>query len=80
MPKEYPLAGVKTYEINMLPDERGFFAEALRQDWHDFIDEWMVQANLSYSYPGMVRAWHWHRRGQVDYFLVMKGGFEDLRL
>jgi dTDP-4-dehydrorhamnose 3,5-epimerase len=76
MPKEYPLAGVKTCEINMLPDERGFFAEALRQDWHDFIDEWMVQANLSYSYPGIVRAWHWHLRGQVDYFLVLRGALK----
>ena len=29
--------------------------------------------NLSYSYPGIVRAWHRHLRGQVDYFLVLKG-------
>jgi dTDP-4-dehydrorhamnose 3,5-epimerase len=73
MLKEYPLSGVKTYDINLLPDERGFFAEALRQDWKDLIDESMVQANMSYSYPGMVRAWHRHDRGQVDYFLVLKG-------
>ncbi len=33
MTKEYALAGVKTQEINLIPDERGFFAEALRQDW-----------------------------------------------
>ena len=71
--KEYPLEGVRTYDINILPDERGYFAEALRQDWSDFINEPVVQANLSYSYPGMVRAWHRHLRGQVDYFLVIKG-------
>ena len=74
--KEYPLAGVRTYEINIMPDERGFFAEALRQDWHDFIDEWMTQVNLSYGYPGTVRAWHRHHRGQVDYFLVVKGALK----
>lgn len=74
--KEYPLQGVRTYELNLLPDERGFFAEALRQDWRDFIDEWIAQANLSYSYPGMVRAWHRHLRGQVDYFLVIKGAMK----
>jgi dTDP-4-dehydrorhamnose 3,5-epimerase len=76
MPKEYPLAGVKTHEINLIPDERGFFAEALRHDWGDFIDEWMAQVNVSYSYPGMVRAWHRHLRGQVDYFLVLKGAMK----
>ena len=74
--KEYPLEGVKTYELNMLPDERGFFAEALRQDWHDFIDDQIVQANLSYSYPNVIRAWHRHLRGQVDYFLVVKGAMK----
>ncbi len=76
MPRDYPLAGVKTYEINLIPDERGFFAEGIRQDWQDFIDEWVVQANLSYSYPGMVRAWHRHLRGQVDYFLVVRGAMK----
>jgi dTDP-4-dehydrorhamnose 3,5-epimerase len=76
MLKEYPLEGVRTQEIALLPDERGFFAEVLRQDWREFIDEWITQANLSYSYPGMVRAWHRHRRGQVDYFLVIKGAMK----
>lgn len=74
--KEYPLEGVKTYEINLLPDERGFFAEALRQDWQNFIDEWILQANLSYCYPNIVRAWHKHLRGQVDYFLVLRGAMK----
>ncbi len=74
--KEYPLAGIRTYEINVMPDERGFFSEVLRQDWRDMVDEWMVQANLSYSYPGTVRGWHKHVRGQVDYFLVLKGAMK----
>lgn len=76
MLKEYPLEGVTTREVNILPDERGFFAEAFRQDWKDFIDEWTAQVNLSYSYPGVVRAWHRHLRGQVDYFLVLKGAMK----
>jgi dTDP-4-dehydrorhamnose 3,5-epimerase len=74
--KEYPLEGVKVFDINIIPDERGFFAEALREDWKDFIDEPLTQANLSYSYPGMIRAWHRHHRGQVDYFLVLKGAMK----
>jgi dTDP-4-dehydrorhamnose 3,5-epimerase len=73
MIKEYPLEGIRTYEINVLPDERGFFAEALRKDWSGFIPDDIVQANLSFTYPGVIRAWHRHNRGQVDYFLILKG-------
>jgi dTDP-4-dehydrorhamnose 3,5-epimerase len=71
--KEYSLPGIKSYEINLIPDERGFFSEVLRQDWKDLLDEQIVQANMSYSYPGMIRAWHRHARGQVDCFLVLHG-------
>jgi dTDP-4-dehydrorhamnose 3,5-epimerase len=68
------LDGVKVYELKKFPDERGFFTELLRRDWKDLLgDEWVVQANLSYSYPGVIRAWHRHLRGQVDYFIVLKG-------
>ena len=75
--KEYALNGVKTYEINILPDERGFFSEALRADWKDFLqDEQVQQINLSYSYPNVVRAWHKHLRGQIDHFLVVKGAMK----
>ena len=75
--KEHPLKGVKAYELKILPDERGFFAEALRKDWKELLeDEWITQANISYSYPTIVRAWHKHTRGQTDYFLVLKGAMK----
>jgi dTDP-4-dehydrorhamnose 3,5-epimerase len=75
--KEYALKGVKTHEINVLPDERGFFSEALRADWKEFLeDEQVEQINLSYSYPNMVRAWHKHTRGQIDHFLVIQGAMK----
>ena len=68
------LEGVRIYELKKIPDERGFFAELLRKDWKDILgDEWIVQANLSYSYPGVIRAWHRHLRGQTDYFIVLQG-------
>ena len=76
MIKDYPLEGVKIYRLKPLADERGSFTELLRRDWQEFIDEWIEQANLSYSYPGIVRAWHRHQRGQVDYFLVLKGAMK----
>ena len=75
--KEYSLNGVKIQEINVIPDERGFFAEALRKNWKDLLgDDWVAQINVSYSYPNVVRAWHKHERGQVDYFLVLKGAMK----
>jgi dTDP-4-dehydrorhamnose 3,5-epimerase len=71
------LDGIRVYELKSFPDERGFFGELLRQDWKNFLgDEWVVQANLSYSYPGIVRAWHRHLRGQIDYFVVVEGAMK----
>ena len=72
------LEGVKILEIKKNIDERGFFGEVFRKDWINEIlgqDE-IVQANLSVSYPGMIRAWHRHQKGQVDYFLVLQGALK----
>lgn len=75
--KNYSLKGVKTYKLKILPDERGFFTEALRKDWKELLkDEWITQANMSYSYPNVIRAWHKHLRGQTDYFLLIKGALK----
>lgn len=74
--KEYSLPGVKTYDLNVLPDERGFFCEAFRSNWTDIFNDEIVQSNISYSYPGIIRAWHRHLRGQVDYFMVLRGALK----
>lgn len=74
---EYALKGVRTEEITVRPDERGYFTEALRRDAEELLEgDWIVQANVSYSYPNVVRAWHKHVKGQVDYFLVLKGAMK----
>ncbi len=71
------LPGVRTWDIKKLPDERGYFAEALRSDWTELLEgDTIVQTNLYLSYPGMIRAWHRHRRGQVDYFIVIEGALK----
>src|SRR3972149_10543207 len=68
------LPGARIQDLRKNVDERGFFAEVLREDWKELLGEdKIVQANLSFSYPGMIRAWHRHNRGQVDYFIVLKG-------
>jgi len=71
------LPGVRILDLKKNVDERGFFAEIIRQDWKDLLDDdSIIQANLSFSYPGMIRAWHRHNRGQVDYFIVLKGSMK----
>jgi dTDP-4-dehydrorhamnose 3,5-epimerase len=71
------LPGVRALDIKKLPDERGFFAEGMRSDWSEFLEgDIIAQTNLSMSYPGMIRAWHRHRRGQVDYFVVVGGALK----
>ena len=71
------LNGIIVKQLKRLPDERGFFTEIFRNDWKDLIEsEEIAQANLSISYPGIVRAWHKHERGQIDYFVVVKGALK----
>uniref|UniRef100_A0A7C3MD83 dTDP-4-dehydrorhamnose 3,5-epimerase n=1 Tax=Archaeoglobus fulgidus TaxID=2234 RepID=A0A7C3MD83_ARCFL len=69
------LPGVVVKPLKKFADERGFFAEIMRKDWDIFQDE-IVQANLSITYPGIVRAWHRHERGQVDYFACVRGAIK----
>jgi len=71
------LAGIVVRQLKRFPDERGSFAEIFRSDWGDLLGEdEIVQANLSITYPGIVRAWHKHERGQMDYFVVTKGALK----
>jgi dTDP-4-dehydrorhamnose 3,5-epimerase len=68
------LKGVYIKSLKKHLDERGFFTEIIRKDWSDLLQEnELAQANLSISYPKVIRAWHRHLRGQIDYFIVLKG-------
>lgn len=68
------LDGISTKRLRRLHDERGSFAELFRADWKDILGEdKAVQANFSTSHAGIVRAWHRHLRGQIDFFVVLKG-------
>jgi dTDP-4-dehydrorhamnose 3,5-epimerase len=68
------LPGVTVRNLSKSIDERGFFAELLRNDWKETLgDDRIAQTNLSFTYPGMIRAWHRHTRGQVDYLITLEG-------
>jgi dTDP-4-dehydrorhamnose 3,5-epimerase len=68
------LQGIRIRSIKRISDERGFFTEVMRKDWKElFAEDTVAQANFSFTYPDVIRAWHRHGKGQVDYFLVLRG-------
>jgi dTDP-4-dehydrorhamnose 3,5-epimerase len=68
------LKGITIKPIKRFSDERGFFTEIMRKDWKDlFTEDNIEQANLSLTYPTIIRAWHKHLKGQTDYFIALKG-------
>lgn len=71
------LTGITIKPLKGLPDERGTFTEVFRTDWKDLTGEDTIsQANLSTTYPGIIRAWHRHLRGQTDYFIALNGAIK----
>lgn len=62
--------GVKIKTLTPHADERGFLQEILRKDEEFF--EGFAQVYVSMNYPGVVRAWHYHKK-QVDFITVVKG-------
>jgi dTDP-4-dehydrorhamnose 3,5-epimerase len=68
------LKGIVIKPLKLSSDERGIFTEIMRKDWKDLLGEDTIsQANLSLTFPGIVRAWHRHIKGQTDYFIVLRG-------
>ncbi|MGA2767326.1 MAG: dTDP-4-dehydrorhamnose 3,5-epimerase family protein [Candidatus Bathyarchaeia archaeon] len=71
------LKGITPKPLKRACDERGCFTEIMRQDWKELLgQDQPVQTNFSTTYPGIIRAWHRHKRGQVDYFIVLKGALK----
>jgi dTDP-4-dehydrorhamnose 3,5-epimerase len=64
------IEGVEIKQLTKHADERGYLMELLRCD--DAIFQKFGQAYVALNYPGVVRAWHYHKN-QDDYFVVVKG-------
>jgi len=62
--------GVKVKKLKVIPDERGRLMEMLRSDDPLFIK--FGQVYLSTTYPGVVKAWHYHKN-QIDNIVAVKG-------
>ena len=78
-PTQYPatltrpprIHGVKTKVLRVIPDERGWLMEILRADDAELFTKF-GQTYASATYPGVVKAWHYHRL-QVDHFACVAG-------
>jgi dTDP-4-dehydrorhamnose 3,5-epimerase len=62
--------GVIVKKLRAIPDERGMLMEMLRRD--DPFFEQFGQCYLTTAYPGVVKAWHYHKK-QTDHFTVIRG-------
>ena len=63
--------GVKTKQLRLIPDERGWLMEILRKDDAELFTKF-GQAYVSVTYPGVVKAWHYHKQ-QTDNFACVLG-------
>jgi dTDP-4-dehydrorhamnose 3,5-epimerase len=61
---------VKIKNLRVIPDERGHLMEILRRD--DPIFETFGQVYMTTTYPGVIKAWHFHKK-QNDNITVVKG-------
>lgn len=65
------IEGVKVKPLRAIPDERGWLMEILRADDPELFVKF-GQVYVTATYPGVVKAWHYHRR-QVDNFACIAG-------
>lgn len=64
------IEGVELQQLKKNCDERGFLMEILREDFPIF--KKFAMAYVSLNYPGVIRAWHYHKL-QDDLFVCING-------
>lgn len=64
------IEGVEIKKLAGHADERGCLTEIMRCDDPEFVK--FGQLYVSRNYPGVIRAWHYHKK-QDDFWAVVKG-------
>ena len=64
------IKGVKIKKLLTYCDDRGYFREILRDD--DKMLDKLGQASATCTYPGVIKAFHWHKQ-QDDIWYVAQG-------
>jgi dTDP-4-dehydrorhamnose 3,5-epimerase len=63
--------GVKIKKLKILTDKRGRLMEILRRDDKEFFEQF-GQVYMTTAKPGIVKAWHYHKK-QCDHFCCVYG-------
>ena len=71
-PKVGRIEGVVVKTLRVIPDDRGRLMEILRSD--DELFARFGQVYMTTTYPGVVKAWHMHKR-QTDHVCALSGMF-----
>jgi dTDP-4-dehydrorhamnose 3,5-epimerase len=64
------IEGVKMKQLKILPDDRGFITEIIKGGEETFAE--IKQTTYSETYPGAIKAFHWHKK-QTDIWFVASG-------
>jgi dTDP-4-dehydrorhamnose 3,5-epimerase len=71
VPSRQLIEGVRTKPLRLVPDDRGWLLEILRADETELFSRF-GQVYVSATYPGVVKAWHYHKV-QTDNFACVAG-------
>mgnify|MGYP000207691684 FL=1 len=71
MPQQL-IHGVVVKKLQVHCDERGRLMEMIRADDRELKNIKFGQVYMTTAYPGVTKAWHYHRK-QTDHFVCVKG-------
>lgn len=73
MSKLGPIEGVKIKQIKRFADDRGFFSEVIKFGEETFQE--VKQTSYTETYPGVIKAFHWHKK-QYDIWFPVCGNMQ----
>jgi len=69
---------IKIKYIRVIPDERGWLMEILRND--DVIFQEFGQIYISTAYPEVVKGWHYHKKHALFWLVEEEQGYRVLQM
>jgi len=73
MTKLGQIEGVRIKQIRRYSDDRGFFSEIIKFGEESFCE--VKQTSYTETYPGVVKAFHWHKK-QFDVWFPARGNMQ----
>lgn len=67
------IEGVRIKHVKRFSDDRGFFSEIIKFGEETFCD--VRQTSYTETFPGVIKAFHWHKR-QYDVWFPVRGNMQ----